>query len=425
MTGVTTAGTTTVHRAPWVLPIAAAPVPAGEVAVRDGRIVAVGRELERRPEVADAGPVVVVEHDGVLMPGLVNAHAHLQYGPAFADLATGALPFPEWIGLMMQRRQRLDDDAWLDQAQRSARHALETGTTAVADVVTNAAAAPGRGALRGIAYLEAVGADDVVWAERESPRITAALQSLGGADQAGALIGLSPHTLYTLGTEVFRAVIALARERQVRLHPHLAETEGESAYVRNGTGPLADAVRAMGLSMELLDHGAGCSPTGLLARLGGLGPDVHVAHGIHVDAADRNLLRRNGTTVALCVRSNAVLGAGEAPVAAYRNDGNPVGVGTDSLASAPDLDMLAELRALRDVALRQGSDPEGLAAWLVHAATTGGAAAMGMQQEIGVLRRGARADLVVVQGEPAVDPYQTVLSGRARTTYLAGELVAG
>jgi cytosine/adenosine deaminase-related metal-dependent hydrolase len=176
--------------------------------------------------------------------------------------------------------------------------------------------------------------------------------------------------------------------------------------------------------MELLHGGSGRTPTAHLDALGGLGPDVHVAHGIHCDAADRALLRARGTAVALCVRSNALLRAGEPPIAAYLAEGSPISLGTDSLASSPSLDLLEEAAAAAALARRQGYDGSDLARRLVEAATTGGAAAMG-RSDIGALRVGARADLAVFD-VPPVDPYAALLShgaGRCVATVLGGRLV--
>jgi aminodeoxyfutalosine deaminase len=164
-----------------------------------------------------------------------------------------------------------------------------------------------------------------------------------------------------------------------------------------------------------------------LEALGGLGADVMVAHGVHVDAADRALLRERGTTVVLCVRSNAVLHAGEPPVAAYLAEGNPLAVGTDSLASSPSLDLLAELAALRDIAHRQGAPTAGLARRLVEAATVGGARAMGLT-DCGVLLPGARADLAAfaVPVDESEDPYDALVdtgAGSCLGTVLGGRLV--
>jgi cytosine/adenosine deaminase-related metal-dependent hydrolase len=235
--------------------------------------------------------------------------------------------------------------------------------------------------------------------------------------------GVSPHTLYTLGTAVFVDCARLARERGLRLHPHLAETAQEAEFVLAGTGPFAAAMSRVGLDLELIGTGSGLTPVRHCDALGGLGADVHVAHGVHVEAADRALLRERGTTVALCTRSNAVLGAGEAPVAAYLSEGSPVALGTDSLASSPDLDLLAEARATRDVARAQGLD--GTEQALVRAATVGGAAAMGLSGP-GTLAPGVRADLAVFDVPTDGDPYAALVdhgAGRCTATVVAGRLV--
>ena len=150
------------------------------------------------------------------------------------------------------------------------------------------------------------------------------------------------------------------------------------------------------------------------------------------DAPDRALLRDRGTAVALCVRSNRILGAGEPPVAAYLDEGNVVAVGTDSLASTPSLDLLDEAVALRDLARRQGYDAADLDRRIVEAATVGGAQAMGLD-DIGVLRPGARADLAVFEvpvtasgagrGSAAYTAVLELGAGRCVATVLGGTLV--
>jgi cytosine/adenosine deaminase-related metal-dependent hydrolase len=405
----------TAHTAPVVLPMTGPPVRDGAVLVDGDRLAAVGRASEVVPD-----GVRVRSHRGVLMPGLVNAHAHLEYGPPFADLATSGLPFAAWIAELTARRRGMDDAAWLASARGSVHGLLRTGTTCVADLVTTgpgirAAALAG---LAGVSYVEAVGADDATW-PAERARVEALL------DSGGRLLGVSPHTLYTLGSRAFRDCAELARSRGLRLHPHLAETVEEAELVLSGTGTFADALRRVGLAHDLLGTGAGRTPAQQADALGGLGADVHVAHGVHLSAADRELLRARSTAVALCRRSNAVLQAGEPPVADLLAEGSPIALGTDSLASCPDLDLVAEARATRDLALRQGAPAEGLAERLLHAATVGGAAAMGLDGP-GTLRPGGRADLAVFDVPEDGDPYDAVLdhgAGRCTATVLAGRLV--
>lgn len=402
--------TVTLHSAPVVLTMTGEPLRDGAVLVEGDRVAAVG---PRAALTSDA--VRERRWEGVLTPGLVNAHTHLEYGPPFADLATSGLPFPQWIAELTTRRRAMSDTDWQVAARGSAHEVLKSGTTAVADVVTNGPAVAVLKALglQGIAYGELAGVDARGWPEAQRR-----LEALLGAGATG----VSPHTLYTLSDGVYREMVATARDRGLRLHPHLAETSDEAEWVLSGTGAFADFVARFGLDFELAGLGAGTSPVKHCDALGGLGPDVHVAHGVHVDAADRALLRDRQTVVALCTRSNATLLAGEAPVADYLAEGNVVALGTDSLASTPDLDLLAEARATRDLARRQGLErPEEA---LVRAVTTGGAQALGLP--LGTVEEGRRADLAVFAVPTDGDPYEALVEhgpGRCVATVLGGRLV--
>jgi 5-methylthioadenosine/S-adenosylhomocysteine deaminase len=385
------------HAAPWVVPISGPPIRDGGVLVHGGRIVAVG-PAERLQGRADA----ITMYDGALIPGLINAHAHLQYGPSFADLAEGGRAFPDWIGQMMQRRMTVTDEGWRAEVASSWELARASGTVAVADIVTNVAALDIT--VPGVRYLESVAIGSDEWPE-EQARLEPVLDNHEET-------GLSPHTLYTLGTKALTGSITLARTTERRLHPHLAETADEDQFVRHGDGPLS----VWAFATELRDGaGKGRSPAEYLDALGGLGPDVHVAHGTHLNAADRALLRTRHTAVALCARSNAILAAGTPPIAALLTEGSPIAVGTDSLASTPDLDVLAEARALQAAALNQGYANADLPQRILHACTAGGAYAIG-RSDLGTLAPGQSAAIahVSVEHHDAADIVAEIIrSGRA------------
>jgi cytosine/adenosine deaminase-related metal-dependent hydrolase len=332
------------------------------------------------------------------------------------------MPFYEWIRTVTARRATFTPAMWLESSRRGVHQLLRTGTTCVADVVTHGPAitAVAAAGLAGVSYVEMVGVDEAKW--------PAALETLLGHlshAPAGRAVGVSPHAPYTLGTEVMRRLAEIARERALRLHVHVAESASEVEYVATGGGPFGRPIPGLTLDFELRGVGCGLTPVQYVDSLGLLGPDVHVAHGIHVDASDRALLRSRGSAVSLCPRSNAILAAGSAPVAAYLAEGSAIGVGTDSLASTPSLDLLEEVSALRDLALSQGAPTGGLSRRLVEVATVGGAGTMGLT-DVGRLEVGARADLAAFDVPVEGDPYDALIdagAGHCVATVLGGRIV--
>lgn len=384
-------GVQILHSAPIVLPVCGDPIADGAVLVDGDRIAEVGPRAEL------AGRYPAAERHawpGLMTPGLVNAHAHTQYSD-FEELNSLGEPFAVWITRMAAKRATFTRQMW----QRSARRGLElmvaSGTTAVADIVSDPEVfePSAQSGLAGISYLEAVFLDARAWAGGGRDRFAAALDTA----PAGRTVGVSPHTPYTLATAVFADCVAIGRDRGLRIHTHVAESAAEVEYVATGTGPFRDFMSNAGMAMELIrDGGCGLSPVGYVDKMGALGPDVHAAHCVHCDGADRETLRARGVAVALCVRSNRTLQSGEPPVAAYLEEGSPFGIGTDSLASTPSLDLLEEAAALRALARDQGYRRDDLDRRIFEAATLGGAAAMGLA-DIGRIEPGARADLAVFE----------------------------
>ncbi len=408
-----------VYTAPVVVPVADEPIREGAVGVDDGRIAYVGPAADA-PEAESS-----TAFDGVLTPGLVNAHTHLCYS-AFADMYGNEKEFFEWIQDFARRNPATADEAWKASVQLGIDESIAHGVTAVADIVTPAAGfAPLFASdLAGVAYWEACFIDDAAWEVRRSAwrEVVTDSRAVNNSDVA---VGISPHTLYTLGTEVGKSLAELARTLDIRLHPHLAETMHEDMFVRRGSGPFAFMNRRAGLELEIADGGVGHSPAAQMEKVGWLGADSHVAHGVHIDKADRELLRNRRTAVAVCARSNARLEAGEPPVADLRAEGNTVAIGTDSRASSPDLDIAAEWPVLRKLALAQGDGGEGLNEWLVRAATEGGAAALG-RTDIGAIKVGNRADLAHFAVTTEGDPYAALVNGAAgncTATILKGNLI--
>ncbi|WP_327091226.1 amidohydrolase family protein [Nonomuraea sp. NBC_01738] len=405
-----------VHSATVVLTMDGPPIPGGNVTVEDGRVVAIG---------AGRGEV---HWDGVLVAGLVNAHTHLQY-TCMAEVGQRVYDsFEHWSEVFNRAYFKGGEGTW-DPAERAgawdwragaldgAWQCLRSGTTSAADIVTDPEAFVDT-PLGGLPYLEIIGDTDASWIADGRERF---LATLGGRNA-----GISPHSPYTLDTGVLADSAVLARERGTRLHIHLAESAHEREYTISGTGPLAELVSAWCAPFALLrDGGSGLAPAAYLDSLGLLGPDCHLAHGIYLGADDRALLRERGTTIALCPRSNRVLGLDGPDVAALLAEGNPIAVGTDSLSSSPSLDLLADVAALKELAVRQGHRDPDLDRVLIEAATLGGARALGMEGEIGVLRPGARADFALFDVDPR-EPYRSLAengAGRCVATVVGGKII--
>jgi len=381
----------TLHSAPIVLPVSAAPIGDGAVLVDGDRVVAVGPRAElvaAHPDVRERAWA------GILTPGLVNAHAHLQYTD-FEELNALGEPFHVWITKLTAKRAEFTDAMWGESTRRGLHLMLRSGTTSVADIVTDPVGVlppTARSGIGGVSYIEIVFEDARSWSESGRTRL---LERLSSGPAGGRRLGVSPHTPYTIASAVFADAVAIARDKGLRIHPHVAESPAESEFVLTGTGPFAETMTRFGKSIELIrDGGSGLSPVRFLDKLGIFGPDMHAAHCVHCDPADREVLRERGVYAALCTRSNSILQSGQPPVADYLREGSPFGIGTDSLASTPSLDMLQEAAALRALARSQGYAEADMDRRLFEAATLGGAGAMGLA-EAGRIEPGVRADLAV------------------------------
>ncbi|MGS0562178.1 amidohydrolase family protein [Microbacterium aurugineum] len=413
----------TVYSAGLVVPITAPPIVDGAVAVREGRIMHVGERAWVLHSLAERGiDADEVHWPGVLTPGLVNAHTHLQY-TGMASVGSGQYDgFEDWVRAFDPVYEGGRD--WAADAADGATQALRAGTTALADVVTDRSAATALhdAGLHGITYWEVMSWTNADWARTGRAQVEQALDALPTPPGTG----LSPHAPYSLDIEPLLEIPDIVRERGGRIHIHL----GEAAFEREFAHEHPQAWHTAGLAsfQELRKAGFGTSATEFVDQLGVLGPDCHIAHGVYMSARDRAILRERRTTVALCPRSNAVIGLEEPPIAAYLREGSPIAVGTDSLSSSPSLDVLSDVAELARIARSQGYTDRDLHARLLGAATLGGAHAMGIDvgpDRTGYLAVGALADLTffdVPAGPDAVAELVDHGAGRTAATVVSGEV---
>jgi len=398
-----------VFSADWVVPIEGAPIEYGAVVIAEGRIAAVGpiTELGRGRHFSGAA----------IVPGFVNAHSHIEYAN-YAGFGDG-LEFGPWLALHLERKQVLTFEETVAIARLGAAECLASGITTIADSSYSGAAAIACAelGLRAIVYLEVFGADP----EPALARFTDLRQVVDAALSDRVTLGISPHAPYTVSPEVYLAV----RELGLPVATHLAESRSEREWMLHGEGPL-------GAHGEFILPPAGESGIRLLAHAGALGPETIAAHCVDLEPDELELLATYDVAVAHCPRSNGYLGCGIAPLTELRRAGVRVGLGTDSPASTPSLDIFEEMRAAVTFARARERSPSVLAAEdALELATLGSARALGLEQEVGSLAPAKRADLVVVALEdtplvPWENPQAAVVFGgspeRVLATLVGGEM---
>ncbi len=395
----------------------------GGVLVRDGTIAAVGRERSLPP--CDDVPVVDMG-DAILIPGLVDAHCHLEWG-LMGGLVDDA-PFGEWLGTFVRRTMGVTPLDRERAARWSAMTALRNGTTTVADSGPGGfgAAAAGEAGIRAIVHMEVFGRD--IGAEAREKVMRHGEAVLAARDAAGprVRVGVSPHSPYTVGPELWNEVLADPILGPGSVTAHVAESPDEVQLLDDGTGRLVEAIRSVGRDPARWPGGG----PGVVSRLeaaGVLASGLIAAHCVQVNDDDAGLLAEQGIHVAHCPHSNVRLSCGDAPIELLRLLGIPVGLGTDSPASAGTFDLRDEARWAAAAVTRRGGTP--VAADMLGMATIGAATVIGMESEVGSLVPGKRADIVAIRpfaGSPVdADPSLVVLDPRSRVVaaWVDGDLV--
>lgn len=397
-----------VYTAQHLLPIASPAVRDGAVAVDDGRIVHAGPRDEVLKSVPEQTPV----HElgpAVILPGLVNAHTHLELSWMGAE----SLPrgdYVEWLRAMLDLRERADPKKAREAAEEALKSIVERGTVAVGDVGNEGWAAPvvARSPLHGILFYELYGLR-AGQAETMLKDAAERLQQISEDSDVSAAadrlcLALTPHAPHTTSVALLRALAGRAAASGEPLSIHVAESPAEIALLADGTGPLADLYRERGFTDEGWQP-PGRTPIEHLKRLGVLSSHTLAVHCVHLDKPDHSSLQAARATVVACPRSNEFLGVGTAPVPALMREGIPVALGTDSLASSPDLDLFAEMASLRR------DYPELSPAAVLRMATFNGARALGLGERLGSIKPGKLAELIVVPlPDESDDPLEWVCS---------------
>lgn len=406
-----------IYTASHLLPVASAPVAPGAVAVDDDRLVDAGARddvLARHgdgAEVRDLGLAVMI-------PGLVNTHTHLELSWMQANPPRGE-DYDTWLRGLLKRRDGEDADAVRAAAARAVDSLLARGTVAVADVANGTGTAPllARSGLHAIVFLEVLGLR-AAQAEEILERAAGQLESLAESGEMDSArdrvrVVLTPHAPHTTSASLLRGLAGRSAASAEPLTLHVAESPAEAALLRDGSGPFPELYRERDFWEEGWEP-PGQSPVEYLDRLGVLSDRTLAVHCVQLGQRDHAILQARRSTVVTCPRSNRQLGVGKAPVPALMSKGIPVTLGTDSLASSPDLDLFKEMAALRE------EHPSLKPAAILRMATLNGAQALGLGDRLGSIEPGKLAELVVVPLTAGQDdPLEAVCSDPATVYRLA------
>jgi cytosine/adenosine deaminase-related metal-dependent hydrolase len=380
--------------APWI--------PEGAVALDEDDVLrAVGTRTDLRRRYADAPET---RAEGALLPGLVNAHTHLELSNLAGEVPGGA-GLVAWAGACMHATEEHTHEERRDAALAAAAEAARLGTAAVGDVGNSLASVPGivAAGLRGTIFHELLGSrqartgDALADAARERAEVTKKHPWPAGLGYVPA-----PHAPYSADPDLLERIFLAAARVGLPTSIHVAEDEDELALLRDGSGRWPAVLQDLGV--DVATRVPGLTPVGYLMAQGAFAAPAPplLVHMVHAAPEDRRIARNARATVVLCPRSNLHIGGRLPDVPAFLADGIALALGTDSLASSPDLSLFAEVATL---AARFRAVPA--LRWL-QAATLGGANALRLAA-CGALAPGKRPGVLEVQVNDDAAPLEGIV----------------
>ena len=388
----------------------------GDVSIRGGRIAAIGANL--------SGPHdrTIDARGGYILPGFIQTHIHLcqTLFRGYAD----DLRLMDWLRTRVWPMEAAHTSRTLRAAARlAATELLASGTTAVltmetvheTEAVFEAVGESGLRATIGKCMMDFDSQVPARLQEKTHASIDESLairQRWNGAQNGRLRAAFAPRFAVSCSRELLEAVADLSNAHGALVHTHASESQDEQAIVRQMSGGLAN-----------LEY---------LASLRLASPLLCAAHCVWVDEREQAILAQHDVKVMHCPGSNLKLGSGVAPVTEMRARGITVSLGADGAACNNRLDMFEEMRlaaVLQAMRRQPGALPARDVLWM---ATRAGARTLGLEDEIGSIEAGRRADLIIVDRDrphlaPGPDPYSTlVYAGRGtdvRTTIVDGEVL--
>ena len=424
----------TAFRASWILTGDGNAIPDGLVTVHQGSIEYVGPFPQGDPyrkgaeEIRGDGELVDLGHVA-LIPGLVNAHTHLEFSDLATPLGKPGIPFTEWIAEVV--RYRASRSAESTDAQSVKRNAIALGVAEsvaagvvaigeiasypfMTDAYPELLSAAGSPPCVATIFLEQLGRNahqiQSKLSELEtglSKVLTASGASSGAA--SGATIGLSPHAPYSVHPKLLTAMVNLAQSKQLPIAIHLAETQEEVRLLKHADGPFVELMKKLNVWFPD-SYQAGDSIIRWLQELNDVSR-LLIIHGNYLSAADIEFCatRKSQLSVVFCPRTSDYFGHKDYPLRRILSQGINVAVGTDSRASNPDLNLFTDLQWIHRHFPNIDSET------ILKMGTVNGAKALGLSDSLGSISVGKQALMNVVNlPQPQVDnPFAEIFSDRA------------
>jgi cytosine/adenosine deaminase-related metal-dependent hydrolase len=378
--------------------MAGEPIDDGAVVVQGSKIASVGRFAEVRRhhlgEVLDLG-------ERILLPGLINAHCHLDY-TILRDKIGRQRSFADWIVAINAAKATLTESDYVSSITAGLAEAQTYGTTALLNLEAFPELLPRlpRPPLRVWWCAEMIDVRGPVDARKTFQQLRESF--LAHQDWLGG-VGLAPHAPYTASKQLYSDASEIARKEGVPFTTHLAESSEEMQMFREARGPVFDFLRSIGRPMEDCGHQ---TPLSYVTRQLPITGHWIIAHLNELVEDDFDLLAHAPRfSVVHCPRSHTFFDHTPFPLERLRALGFNVCLGTDSLASNSSLSMFAEMReALRKKASNSAREA-------VEMATVNSAAAIGQEKALGQIQPGYNADLIAISDSPSeADPFEKIVS---------------
>ncbi len=379
----------------------------GSVRVEGTNVVAVGpaSELTSQP-----GEEVVNLGAATLLPGLINAHCHLDY-TKFRGVISPRQSFTDWIKNINALRRSVTTNDFIEAIAEGFQMLGRSGTTTIANIESFPELLPQLPVppLRTWWFLELI---DVRTRINEDETLLGALSFFDAHPEWLGGFGLSPHSPYTASVDLYRLARTCGETYGMLSTTHIAESVEEHEMFSHARGPLYDFLAGMGRDNSDCGQGSALSH---LVEHGVIGRNCIIAHLNYLQDYDYELIVSSGASVVHCPKCHTYFGHAPFPLKALRERGVNICLGTDSLASNNKLDMRSEMREVQKH--HDLTDRDVLEMTTLH-----GARALGQAGKLGQISPGSIADLVAFaheEGEASGgDPYRRVVQARAEPTLL-------